>query len=178
PELEAVHVPAGIAFRHFLMDDAAARGHPLDVAGAERALVAEAVAVLDCARQHVGDRLDASMRMPRKSREVVLRVVVAKVIEEQKRIVLGRVAEAERAAELDACALQRRSGLTDVFDSADRHERSLSKDLSLPHNGMRTVSVSLVRWSIGSGRRGRVGRGGTCRLSGRAVDPDARPSPT
>ena len=41
-------------------------GHPLDVAGAEAAAIAEAVAVLDGTREHVGDRLDAAMRMPRK----------------------------------------------------------------------------------------------------------------
>src|SRR4249920_1838544 len=73
------------------------------------------------------------MRVPRKSREVVLRVVIAKVIEEQKRIVVLRVAEAERAAKLDACAFHRRTGLNDAFHSTDGHGRSLSgSDPSLP----------------------------------------------
>ena len=39
--------PSRVALRHLLMQDAAAGGHPLHVAGAERAAVAEAVAVLD-----------------------------------------------------------------------------------------------------------------------------------
>ena len=64
PELEAVHAALRVALRHFLMHDAAARGHPLHVAGAERAAVAEAVAVLDGAGEHVGDGLDAAVRMP------------------------------------------------------------------------------------------------------------------
>src|SRR5882757_10128430 len=46
PELEAVHAPARVALRHFLVEYPAARGHPLHVASAERALVAEAVAVI------------------------------------------------------------------------------------------------------------------------------------
>ncbi len=66
PELEAVHASVRIALRHLLVDDAAAGRHPLHVAGAERAAIAEAVAVLDRAGEHVGDRLDPAMRMPRK----------------------------------------------------------------------------------------------------------------
>ena len=87
--------PCGVALRHLLVQDAAARRHPLHVAGAERAPVAEAVAVLDGARQHVGDGLDAAMRMPREAGEVVVGPVVAEVVEQQERIELGRVAEAE-----------------------------------------------------------------------------------
>ena len=36
-----------------MVDDAAAGGHPLDVAGAEAAAIAEAVAVFDVAGEHV-----------------------------------------------------------------------------------------------------------------------------
>ena len=68
PELEAVHAALRIALRHLLMQDAAAGRHPLHVARAQLALVAEAVAVLDGAGEHIGDRLDAAMRMPRESR--------------------------------------------------------------------------------------------------------------
>ncbi len=45
PQLEAVDVPAGTAAGHFLVQDAAPGAHPLHVAGTDRALVAEAVAV-------------------------------------------------------------------------------------------------------------------------------------
>ena len=105
------------------MEDAAARRHPLDVAGAEAAAVAEAVAVLDGAGEHVGDRLDAAMRMPREAGEVVVGTIVAEVVEQQKRIELGGVAESERAAQLDAGAFERGLRRDDSFDSSDGHVR-------------------------------------------------------
>jgi hypothetical protein len=88
-----VHPTLLIPFRHLLVHDAASGGHPLDVACAEAALVAEAVAVIDGARQDIGDRLDAAMRVPRESGEIVGRVVVAEIVEEQERIEVGRIAE-------------------------------------------------------------------------------------
>ena len=84
------------------MDDATARRHPLDVARADDAAVPHAVAVFDGPRQNVSDRFDAAMRMPGKARQVVLRNVIAEIIEEEKWIEVGRVAEAERAAQVDA----------------------------------------------------------------------------
>ena len=51
PKLEAVHAALRVALRHLLMHDAAPGGHPLHVAFAERAVTAEAVAVLDRAFQ-------------------------------------------------------------------------------------------------------------------------------
>ena len=108
PELEAVHAALRVALRHFLMHDAAAGGHPLHVAGAERAAVAETVAVLDRAGEDVGDGLDAAMRMPREAGEIIGRTVVAEIVEQQERIGLGGVAEAEGAAQLDAGAFDGR----------------------------------------------------------------------
>jgi hypothetical protein len=114
-----VHPARLIAFRHFLMKDSAAGRHPLDVAGAEAATIAETVAVLHGAGQHIGDRLDAAMRMPRESGEIVLRTIVAEVVEQQERIVVGGVAESERAAELDASAFERRFRRDDFLDGSD-----------------------------------------------------------
>ena len=87
------------------MHDAAAGGHPLDVARAKTALVAEAVAVIDGARQDIGDRLDAAMRMPRESGEIVGRIVVAEIIEEQERIEVGGIAEPEAALQRERLRL-------------------------------------------------------------------------
>ena len=98
PELKAVHAPARIALRHLLMHDAAAGGHPLHVAGAQAAAVAEAVAVFDRTGEDVGDRLDPAMRVPWKALEEILRPLVSEIVEEQKRIELVGIAEAERAA--------------------------------------------------------------------------------
>ena len=94
-----MHAALHVAGRHLLMQDPAARGHPLDVARAELAAIAEAVAVIDTAREHVGDGLDAAMGMPGKARLIILRPVAAKIIHHQEWIEIGRVAEAESAAE-------------------------------------------------------------------------------
>ena len=75
PELEAAHAPVGAGPRHLLVHDAAAGRHPLHVAGADRAGVADAVAVVDLAGQHVGDGLDAAVRVPGEPRQVVVGVV-------------------------------------------------------------------------------------------------------
>ena len=63
-------------------------------------LVAEAVAVLDGAGQHIGDGLDAAMRMPRKAGAIIVGTIVAEIVEQQERIELAGVAEAEGAVQL------------------------------------------------------------------------------
>jgi hypothetical protein len=63
-----VHPALRIAFGHFLVDDAATCGHPLNVASGDCATVADAVAVLDGSGENIGDRLNAAMGMPRESR--------------------------------------------------------------------------------------------------------------
>ena len=89
------------------MDDAAARRHPLDVAGGDGAAVAHAVAVLDGSGEDVRDGLDPAMGMPGKARQVILRNVIAEVVEEEERIEVGGIAEAERAAQMHARAFER-----------------------------------------------------------------------
>ena len=111
PQLEAVHAAGVVALGHFLVDDAAAGGHPLHVAGGDGAVVAHAVAVLDGSGEHVGDGLDAAMRMPGKAGEIVLGNVVAEVVEQQERVEVGGVAEAEGAAQMHAGAFERGLGL-------------------------------------------------------------------
>ena len=103
-----MHAALRVTLRHFLMHDAAARGHPLHVAGAERAAVAEAVAVFNRSIENIRNRLDAAVRVPRKAGEVIGRPVVAEIVEQQKRIGLGGFAEAECAAQLDAGAFDGR----------------------------------------------------------------------
>ena len=83
-----MHAAVLVALRHLLMDDAAAGRHPLHVARADRAAVAQAVAVLDGARQHVGDGLDAAVRMPGEAGQVIVGTIVAEVVEQQERIEL------------------------------------------------------------------------------------------
>jgi len=76
--LEAMHATVSIALRHFLVEDAAAGGHPLQVASPKRALVAEAVLVFYRSGKYIGDGLDAAMRVPRKAGTVVIRAIMRK----------------------------------------------------------------------------------------------------
>ena len=75
--------------------------------------------------QHVGDGLDAAMRMPREAGEIVGRVVVAEIVEQQERIELGRLAEAEGALQLHAGAFERGLGLDDAFHRTNGHGLAL-----------------------------------------------------
>ena len=99
-----MHAALRVSLRHLLVQDAAAGRHPLHVAGRHLALVAQAVAVLDRARQHVGNRLDAAVRMPRKSRQIIFGIVVAEIVQQQERIELLGLAETEGALQLHARA--------------------------------------------------------------------------
>jgi hypothetical protein len=124
PQLEPVHLAAIIAVRHLLVDDAAAGRHPLHVAGADAALVAEAVAVVHVAGQHVRDRLDAAVRMPRKARDVIGRPVAAEIVEQEERVDLVRVAEAEGPAKAHARALHGELGPGETLHGTDGHMAS------------------------------------------------------
>ena len=88
----------------------------------ERALVAEAVLVVDRAGENIGDGLDAAVRMPGKAGAVVIGAIVAEIVEQQERIELGGIAEAEGAAQLDAGALNGWLGLDDAFDGSNGHD--------------------------------------------------------
>src|SRR5262249_15666795 len=121
PQLETVHPAVGIALRHLLMQDAAARRHPLHVPRAEAAAIAEAVAVLDRTGQHVRDRLDPAMRVPREAREAIAGVVVAEVVEQPERIEFRGVGEPERALEPHARALESGFGAEQTFHWAHGH---------------------------------------------------------
>ena len=124
PQLEAVHPALRIALRHLLVQDAAAGRHPLHVAGAERAAVAEAVAVGHRAGEHVGDGLDAAVRVPREPGEVVRGPVVAEVVEEQEGVEVRRVPEAEGALQPHAGALHGGLRRHDALHGPDGHRTS------------------------------------------------------
>ena len=117
PELEAAHAPRGL-LRHLRMDDAVCRRHPLHVARAEVARVAEAVLVPHVAVEHVGDGLEAAVRMRRKAGDVVVRVVREELVEHQERIEPLVLPAAERAAQLDPRAVRRRDRFDDRLQFA------------------------------------------------------------
>ena len=117
-----MHAARLVALGHLLVDDAAARRHPLDVAGGDGAVVAHAVAVLHGSGEDVGDGLDAAVRVPREARQIVLRNVIAEIVEEQEWVEVGGVAEAERAAQVHARAFQGRLGLDQPLNGSNGHK--------------------------------------------------------
>jgi hypothetical protein len=64
------------------------------------------------------------MRVPGKAGQILVRVVVPKVIEEQKRIEIRGVSESEGTAEVHTGALYGGLRLADVFDGSDGHGSS------------------------------------------------------
>jgi hypothetical protein len=71
------------------------------------------------ARENVGDGFNPTVRMPRKSLEIIFRIFVAEVIEQKKWIEFLRLAEAECALQLDAGALDRGRSLDNLFYRAE-----------------------------------------------------------
>src|SRR5882762_6612224 len=134
-----MHTAGGVALGHLLMDDAAAGGHPLDVAGGDGAAIPHAVAVLDGPGEHVGDGLDAAVRMPRKARQIILRNIVTKIVEQEERVKVRGVAEAERAAQVYARTFHRRLGFNEPLHRSNRHRASSREvyplDAKLPIRG-------------------------------------------
>ena len=92
-----MHAPLWVSLRHFLMQNSTPGRHPLHVTGPECAPVSQTVAVVDAARQHIGDGLDTPVRMPGKSRAVIFRTVVAEVVEEKEWIEVAGITETEGA---------------------------------------------------------------------------------
>src|SRR5579862_459860 len=122
-----MHPALRIALGHLLMDDAASGGHPLDVAGGDGAAIAHAVAVLDGSGKHVRDRLDAAVRMPRKTGKIVGGNVVPEIVKQEEWIEIGRVSEAKGAAQMDARSFQRRLGFDQLLDRSNGHAQSLPR---------------------------------------------------
>ena len=131
--------PSVAALGHLLVDDAAAGRHPLDVARADDALVAHAVAVLDRAAEHVGDRLDAAVGVPGEAGQVLGRIVLAEVVEHQEGIEQRDFAEAEAAAEVDARPFERGLADEDLLDLSGLVHVVPSRASILPRR-MRTVA--------------------------------------
>src|SRR5215475_6710926 len=108
-----MHAAGLITLGHLLVDDSPAGSHPLNVARADGAPIAHTVAVFHGAGEDVGDGFYAAVRMPREPSEVILGNVVAKVVEEEKRIKVGCVAESKGSAKVHSGTFERRFGLNE-----------------------------------------------------------------
>src|ERR1700723_3569834 len=101
------------------MNDTAARRHPLNVTGGNSTAVAHAVAVFDGSCQDIRDGFDAAMRVPREPGQIILRNIVAEVVEKKEWIEVGCIAESESAAKVHASAFERWFGLNEPLDRSN-----------------------------------------------------------
>jgi hypothetical protein len=100
------------------MHDAAAGRHPLHAAVLQQALVPGAVAMPHAAGDHVGDGLEAAVRVLGKAADVVVGVVGAEGIEHQERVETALQRLRQYAHELDAGAIGGRGARDDALDVA------------------------------------------------------------
>ena len=108
--------------------------------------------MIDAAGQHIGDGLDAAMRMPREAREIISGALVPEVIEQKEGIEFGRVAKPERAMELDPCPLDGGLGLTHAFDGTDGHGGLLVCDIAPEywrHSTTKTARRAILGLGLG-----------------------------
>jgi hypothetical protein len=67
-------------------------------------VVSHAIAVVHSSSEDVRDSLDPAVGVPRETGQIVFWNIIAEVIEKEKRIEVGRVAEAESTAQVHASA--------------------------------------------------------------------------
>src|SRR5260370_25780635 len=103
------------------MNDPAPRRHPLDVARGDRSVIPHAVAVLHRSCEYVRNRLDPAVRMPRESRQVILRHIIVKIIEQQERIEVRRVAKTKGTPQVYSRSFCSRLGLDQPLDRSYGH---------------------------------------------------------
>jgi len=103
-----MHLAVRIPPWHLLMHDARACRHPLHRARAKHTAVPQAIPMLHLALQHIGNRLNAAMRMPRKALLKRRRIIISKIIKQQKRVTSPRIAKAENPVQMHPCPLHRR----------------------------------------------------------------------
>src|SRR5260370_39720327 len=98
------------------MADSAPGGHPVHVAGSHSALVAETIAVLHRTGEHVGDRFNPAVWVPGESCNVIFRILIAEIIQQQERIEILGFAEAEGALQFYTGALDGGLRLNDLLN--------------------------------------------------------------
>jgi len=104
------------------MDDAASCGHPLNISFRNRPLVSHAVAVLDIAVQDIGDRFNATVRVPGEAFQIMLGIIGTKIVQQKKGIEQWDMTVAEGALQVNARTFNYRFAFKDLMDfSGDFH---------------------------------------------------------
>src|SRR3989441_8164832 len=88
------------------------------------------------------------MGVPRESREVVLRALVAKVVQQEEGIEIAGVPEAECPAQFDARALDGRLRLHDSLDRPDGHGCSSSESCSRSRSEEHTSELQSLAYLV------------------------------
>ncbi|KAF5029933.1 hypothetical protein DSECCO2_643430 [anaerobic digester metagenome] len=91
PQLESVHASHVIRFGHFLMYYPAPSGHPLHFSFVDRTMIPHAVTMLSRTFQHVGDSFYTPVRMPWETWKILIWIVITKIIQHQKGIIIGQL---------------------------------------------------------------------------------------
>src|SRR5207249_404981 len=133
---------------HLLVEDTAAGRHPLDVAGADRALVTERVSVLHLALPDDRDGFDPAVRMVRKARLVVGRLRRLEMVEEQERVQMVELPRADASTQVDTGALDDGFGRDDVCDRT----RRLAHAVSPPSSRDASPPVADSAYAVGARR--------------------------
>jgi len=76
-----LRVHHGRALRHLPVKNSAAGRHPLHVTGTKRPAIPETVAMVHRPPQDIGDGLDAAVGMPGKPGAVIVRAVIAEIVQ-------------------------------------------------------------------------------------------------
>ena len=83
--------------------------------------------MFDIAFQHIGDGFDAAMRVPWKSIEIFLRIVIAEIIHHQEWIKRVRITKPENTMQVDAGTFHCRLRLAGHFDWTNGHKMLFQK---------------------------------------------------
>src|SRR5439155_7332200 len=134
--------------RHRLVDDAAPGRHPLHVSRPDDPAIPETVTVLHVAGEHVGDRLHSPVRVPGEAATVRRRIVRAEVIEEEERIELRHLVEAEGSPQLHAGALDGRLAPPDLLDPTCLGHRVASRAGACGRSSLLLASQGVVHCNL------------------------------
>src|SRR6478752_4470917 len=100
------------------MNDAVTGGHPLRAARNQLATLAETVAMLHVAVDHVRDGLEAAMRVCRETFLIVVDAITVDLVEQQEWIELRQRLRADASAQAHTSALHRRRRIDQHRDAA------------------------------------------------------------
>ncbi len=151
PELDAVEQATGLdqPLRWLLdVQDAAAGGHPLGVAVADRAAATVVVLVVEDAVEDVGDGLEAAVRVPRGALGLTGRVLdLAHLVHVHEGVEQRQVDAGEGAADGEALALEAGRRTRHRRHGARRGPRQSGQGLAVARSGRRRSQQA--SWLLG-----------------------------